>query len=136
MPHITVEYSANAEKDVDMRALVHAIHEAALQTGVFELGAIRTRASRRDIYEIADGDPDNVFIHVDLNIGAGRDVATRRRLAEAVLSALRKATESLAARSGLALSVEIREIDGATAQRSNNLHARLAAKQVGAKAGS
>ncbi|HVZ12916.1 MAG TPA: hypothetical protein VG894_00500 [Bauldia sp.] len=129
MPHITIEYSANVEKDVDVRSLVHAIHLAAIESGVFELAAIRTRATRREIYEIADGDPDNAFIHVDVNLAPGRGAEVRRGVAQAMLDTLGKATEAVAARSGLALSVEVRQIDNATAQRRNNLHQRLASKR-------
>ena len=60
MPHVTVEYSANLETDVAPRALVDAVHDAVLSTGAFELGAARTRAERRDVYAIADRDPDKI----------------------------------------------------------------------------
>jgi 5-carboxymethyl-2-hydroxymuconate isomerase len=136
MPHITIEYSANLEKDVDIRALVHGVHAAALASGVFEMGAVRTRAERRDVYEIADGDPANAFIHVDLNMAPGRDVAARKRVAQATLDVVAEATKAVFTRSGLALSVEIHEIDNATALRLNNLHARMAAKGQSRKAAS
>jgi 5-carboxymethyl-2-hydroxymuconate isomerase len=128
MPHITIEYSANVEKDVDVRALVHAIHRTAIESGVFELAAIRTRASRRDVYEIADGDPGNAFIHVDVNLAPGRDAEIRRGVAQAMLDVLGKATDTIAAHAGVALSVEVRQIDNATAQRRNNLHQRLSGR--------
>ena len=54
MPHLIVEYSANLERDVDIPRLVAAVHAAALETGVFPIGGIRTRAERRDIYQVAD----------------------------------------------------------------------------------
>jgi 5-carboxymethyl-2-hydroxymuconate isomerase len=134
VPHITIEYSANLETDTDISNLVHTIHEVALASGVFEVAAVRTRAARRDVYEIADGDPDNAFIHVELSVAPGRDAAVRQGVAKSVLDALTKLTEARATRSGLALSVEVREIDNATAQRRNNLHARLATKRDAAKA--
>jgi len=51
MPHLIVEYSANLERDVDISRVVAAIHAAALETGVFPIGGIRTRAERRDVYK-------------------------------------------------------------------------------------
>ena len=42
MPHLIVEYSANLEPALDIRGLVEALHEAALETGVFPIGGIRT----------------------------------------------------------------------------------------------
>ena len=127
MPHIRVEYSANLEQDADIRALVDQVHAAVLKTGVFELGAVRTRAVRRDVYRIADGDPGNVFVHVDASIAPGRDAATRKRVAQAILDTIAAATCTIAATRGVALSVEIREIDNSAALRLNNLHERLRA---------
>ncbi len=135
MPHVVVEYSANLEADVDPRRLVDAVHAAALATGIFELGAVRTRAERRDIYAVADGDPDNAFVAVMARIGTGRDVETRRRLAAALLAAVEAQTSDAYARRGLALSVEVVEIDKAASLRKNNLHARMQAKAAAQAAG-
>lgn len=128
MPHVTVEYSANLERDVASRALVDAIHDAVLATGAFELGAVRTRAARRDVYAVADRDPENAFVAVRLAIGKGRDVETRKRVSREVMDALEAVTHDAFARRGLALSVEIQEIDDVATLRTNNLHARMKAK--------
>jgi 5-carboxymethyl-2-hydroxymuconate isomerase len=128
MPHITVEYSANLESNVDPHRLISAVHEAALATGIFELGAVRTRAERRDVYAVADRDPDNAFVAVYARIAPGRDVETRRRLARALLEGIEATVADLCAQRGLAISVEILEIDDTAALRKNNLHARMKAK--------
>jgi 5-carboxymethyl-2-hydroxymuconate isomerase len=94
MPHIVVEYSANLGEKLDIGALLEKIHDAVLVSGVFEIGAVRTRAERRDMYRIADGDPNYAFVHIDLRIGPGRDVGTRRRLAESVLNTLSASQQS------------------------------------------
>ena len=54
MPHLIVEYSGNLEKQLDMPAILRVVHDAALATGVFPFGGIRTRGERRDLYLIAD----------------------------------------------------------------------------------
>lgn len=82
MPHLIVEYSANLEQALDIAKLVAALHEAALETGVFPIGGIRTRAARRDVYRIADGHAGNGFIHVQARIGAGRPPEVRQQAAE------------------------------------------------------
>jgi 5-carboxymethyl-2-hydroxymuconate isomerase len=128
MPHIIVEYSANLEPSVDIPALLREVHKAALASGVFQIGAIRTRAERRDQFVIADGDPSNGFIHVDMRIAPGRDAATRMRVAQTVLDVVAGATRDVFARTGLGLSAEVREIDNSAAARLNNLHERMAAK--------
>lgn len=133
MPHITVEYSANLEADLSPRRLVDALHRAALETGVFPVGGLRTRAERRDIYAVADGDPDNAFVAVVARIGQGRDAATRRRVAEALMRVLERETADAFARRGLGLTVEVQEIDGAASLKTNNLHERMARNSEGAR---
>lgn len=128
MPHFIVEYSANLESDVAPRRLVDAVHKAVQASGVFELAAIRTRAERREVYDIADCDPRHAFVAVTGRIAPGRDAQTRQRVADMVLDALAHETAAAFETRGLALSVEISEIDNAAAARKNNLHARLATK--------
>ena len=126
MPHIVVEYSANLESDLSPQQLIAAIHAAALETGVFPLGGTRTRAERRDMFVVADGNPDNAFVAISARIGEGRDAPTRKRVADALMSVLKRETEGAFRKRGLALSVEVQEIDGAASVKHNNLHERLA----------
>ena len=128
MPHITIEYSANLETDVAPAVLVDALHAAALATGVFPLGGLRTRAERRDVYRIADGDAGNAFVAVVARIGAGRDAATRLRVAEALMRVLEDVTAQAFARRGLAMTVDVEEIDAGASLKTNNLHERMKAK--------
>jgi 5-carboxymethyl-2-hydroxymuconate isomerase len=125
VPHIIVEYSANLEEAIPIEALVKDVHRAVLATGTFKLGAVRTRAARRDIFVIADGDPRNVFINVVARIGRGRELEKRRGLAEAIMAVLDQQTATLVSARGLALSVYVEEIDEDGALRKNNLHARM-----------
>jgi 5-carboxymethyl-2-hydroxymuconate isomerase len=128
MPHVIVEYSANLDDRIGIVDLIRDVHETVLGTGVFEIGAVRTRAERRDVFRIADGDASHAFIHVEVRIGPGRDAETRKRLAQAIMDTIGAATREVFARSGLALSVEVREIDNTATLRVNNLHDRMAAK--------
>jgi 5-carboxymethyl-2-hydroxymuconate isomerase len=128
MPHVVVEYSANLEAELDIRALLQKIHAAVLASGVFKVGAVRTRAERREVYVIADGDPDNAFIHIEIRMAPGRDAAARKGVAQGVLDTIAAETRDVFARAGLGLSVEVREIDNSASVRLNNLHERVVAK--------
>ena len=97
---------------------------------MFPIGGVRTRAARRDMYAIADGDPANAFCAVLIRIGRGRDEDTRGRVSQAVLATLADMTAEAFKKRGLSLSVEIQEIDEAGASRKNNLHERLKTKRV------
>ena len=123
MPHLIVEYSANLEQRIDISALVSAVHAAALETGVFPIGGLRTRAERRDIYLIADTHPDNAFVHVQARIGHGRDAAVRQSAAEHIFAAVKRVTNDAFAVSPLGLTLEIVEIDPIGSLKHNNLHA-------------
>ena len=126
MPHITVEYSANLEAHVSPQRLVDALHRAALGTGVFSIGGLRTRGERRDVYVIADGDPENVFVAIIARIGAGRDADTRKRVAAELMRVLEAETANVFRTRGVGLTVEVQEIDPTASLKTNNLHERLA----------
>ena len=122
MPHIVIECSDNVRARADVPALLERVHAAALSTGIFPEGGIRTRLAERHDYLIADGDPSNAFVHVVLRIREGRDVATRRRAAETVFTAVCDALDATFQTAPLAISLEIQEIDPEMSFRKNNLH--------------
>jgi 5-carboxymethyl-2-hydroxymuconate isomerase len=131
MPHLTIEYSANLASGIDVEGLVDRLHDAAIETGVFPLGGIRTRAVARQHYRIADGDPTHAFVHVVLRIAAGRDPAMRDRAGQHVFDALTAALAAVMETRGLAISFELQEISPAWSARLNNIHQRLAAGTPG-----
>jgi 5-carboxymethyl-2-hydroxymuconate isomerase len=128
MPHLIIEYSANVVPTVDIGGLVRAVHAAALETGVFPIGGLRTRAFRHDLYAVADLHPDNGFIHVQARIGAGRTPEVRQQAADHIFAAVKHVTADAFARGPLGLTLEIVEIDPVGALKHNNLHDAVAAR--------
>lgn len=128
MPHVVVEYSANLEADIAPQRLVETVHRAVLAFPAFEAPGVRTRAARREHFLVADGDPENAFIAVTIRIGPGRSAATRKAASEAVMDALHGAVADIYRRRGLALSVEVTELDDAGMTRKNNLRDRAKAR--------
>ncbi len=122
MAHIVIEISDNVRERTDLDALLERTHAAALTTGVFPIGGLRTRIEERTAYRIADGNPDNAFVHVTMRIGAGRDEATKRAAAQAVFDVVCAALAPAFAASPLAISLELQEIDPALSFKHNNLH--------------
>ncbi len=130
MPHIILECSANLAGRVDLDELVRAVHEAALETGVFPVGGTRTRLAIRERYRIADGDPANAFAHAVLRIGAGRDAPTKHAAGSHVFAALAAALGEAYAAGPLAISLEVQELDPALSFKQNNLHEYVAARRA------
>ncbi len=126
MPHLIVEYSANLEEAMDLDRLMAKLRDGAAASGMFPLGGIRVRGERRDRYLVADGQPDNGFVHLTARIGHGRDADTRRRAAEALFEVLCSHLQPMFDSRGLGVSLEVVEIDPVTSMKRNNLHERLA----------
>lgn len=134
MPHLIVEYSANLEKVIDIQALVHAVQNAAHETGIFPKAGTRTRAERRDVYEIADGHPDNGFVHLIVRVGTGRTVEVRKQAGDLIFARLTAALDEVYQARPLAISFEMVEIDPDTTWKQNNIQAALEAREQGSAA--
>jgi 5-carboxymethyl-2-hydroxymuconate isomerase len=133
MAHVIVEYSANLRSEVDLPRLLRALHASALATGIFPVGGLRTRAYEAEHFCIADGHPDNAFVHVMLRVGHGRDIATRKQTCEAVFGSLCDELAALSERLPLGLSLEMQEIDPVLTMKKNNLHAYVQKRAVSRK---
>jgi 5-carboxymethyl-2-hydroxymuconate isomerase len=131
MAHIVIEYSANLGECIDFPGFLEAVHTAALATGVFPIGGVRTRAYAAEHYRIADGHADNAFVHTMLRVGHGRDVETRKRACEAIFAAICNQLADLFERIPLGLSLEMQEIDPVLTLKKNNLHEYVKKRTAG-----
>jgi 5-carboxymethyl-2-hydroxymuconate isomerase len=128
MPHQTIEYSANLEPELDIDALVSALHETAAGIDALPIGGLRTRAVAREHYRIADGHPDNTFINVFLRIAPGRPFDVRKAAGEKLFQALCDYLEEIYSSTPLAISYEIQELDADLRWKKNNIREYLAAR--------
>ncbi|MGR8918202.1 MAG: 5-carboxymethyl-2-hydroxymuconate Delta-isomerase [Gammaproteobacteria bacterium] len=132
MPHLIIEYSANLERDLELPALITSLHETVASIDAFPLAGLRTRAARREHYRIADGHPDNSFVHLSLAIGHGRPPEVRETAGAAIFAALKTALEPVSAKRPLAISFEIRELDPVTSYKAGNIRDYLARRDTSA----
>ncbi len=121
MPHVIAEYSANLEDRLDVAALVADLHQAAIDSGIAELPAIRTRAVRREHTRVADGNPANGFVHIVARLRAGRSIDQRKHLGQMLLAAADKRLEAVYPTHPLGLTVEVHDIDPDMTFRRNTL---------------
>src|SRR4051794_901228 len=96
------------------------LRDTAIATGIFPLGGTRVRAYQSTDYLIADGHPDNTFVHVLMRIGHGRDLETRKRAADAIFAAACDNLAALYEQLPLGISFEMQEISPELAYRKNN----------------
>ncbi|MEO6781009.1 MAG: 5-carboxymethyl-2-hydroxymuconate Delta-isomerase [Bradyrhizobium sp.] len=128
MPHFTLEYSANLDARLDIGKVVEIVRKAAVETGIFPLGGIRVRSVRCEHYAIADGSADFGFLDMVLRLGAGRDLATRKKAGEHVFKALSTHLDPVFANSKFALSFDMQINDKETSWKRNNIHDALKAE--------
>ena len=128
MPHLTVEYSANVDRLIDMQAFCTAMRDAMVATGIFPLGGIRVRAFPCETYVIADGDPAHAYLHMICRAGHGRDEETRQKAAEQIYYAAETFLKPQIT-TPFALSLDFDELSPVTSlKRFNTIHEYLKAK--------
>jgi 5-carboxymethyl-2-hydroxymuconate isomerase len=125
VPHISMEYSSNLEHKIDLAVICRVAKSAMMETGLFELGAVRVRAIRCEHFAIADELPENTFLAVLVRIGAGRSMEEKARVGETLNAALIDALKPLFATPHFALSLDILENNPTLSWKQNTIHARL-----------
>ena len=125
MPHLTIEYSANIEANVDVAAFCAVMRDAMVGTGIFPLSGIRVRAFPGHTYVIADGDPSLGYLNMICRVGAGRDEATRQKAAEHLYAAAETFLKPVVS-GPFALSLDLDELHPVTSlKRFNTIHDHL-----------
>lgn len=122
---MVIEYSANLDAKVDMSALCALVSRTIIETGLFELGAVRVRAFRAEAFAIADRLPENGFVDMNFRIGKGRSAEEKQRTGEAIFAAVSQHLAPQFTTPHFALSLEIREIDAELSWKKNAIHPRL-----------
>jgi 5-carboxymethyl-2-hydroxymuconate isomerase len=125
MPHLTIEHSANLTGLTDVQGLCNDLHRAMLESGLFELGAVRVRALAATAYVVADRAPENAFADLRLRIGQGRTEIERQALGRRLMQVAEMHFANLLARPHFALSLSIEEIDSHFSWKKNTIHPRL-----------
>ena len=125
MTHITIDYSANLEPEVDIAALCDLLRRAAIETGEFPVAGVRVRAFAASHVSIADGNPDHGYIDIGVRLRGGRDLATRERATAHIFAAAEEFLAPVMARRSLALSLEMRDIDPALSPKTGSIRDHL-----------
>jgi len=110
MAHLVVEYSANVEPALDVRALVATLADAAGASGVLPPVGLRVRAYRAETFQVGDGTRDAAFVHVAVRVGPGRERPVLEAEADRLFRALQAATSEASAALPLTLSLELAEL--------------------------
>lgn len=86
MPHCIIEYSDTL--DIPPSRLVEAVHQAVVESALFDTSHIKTRAMAYEHFQLADNSRD--FIHVTIRLHGGRTAQQKQHLTASILQALHK----------------------------------------------
>ena len=101
------------------------IRIAAIETGAFPLAGIRVRAGAFSHYSIADGSPENCFLHIFVRLRAGRSAKQKELVSSKVFEAARAHLSLQLQDLPLAISLELKEIDTDNSPKLNSIRNRL-----------
>lgn len=104
MPHIVIEYPADAVNDSQVEAMLDAVHQSVVASGLFDESHIKLRALPLDHYRL--GGRRAPFLHAQLRIHRGRTPEQRQLLSRGVLAVLRAQQWPL-----VAITVEVVEME-------------------------
>ena len=88
MPHLTIEVTENLRSQVKAAALLDAVQEELLASGVFDGPDIKSRVMWLSDFRIGRATGEEAFVHASLALLAGRVEAVRKQLSKVIVAAL------------------------------------------------
>lgn len=126
MAHFILEYSNNLqESEIKVDLLFEKLHDCAIDSGIFPIAGIRSRAIAYDRYRIADGDPDLAFVNLSVKVGSGRSVEVRKEVGRQLFDVLTGHLQPVVDSRRIGISFEMRELDPDVKFNKNNIHEKF-----------
>jgi len=110
MPQLTLEFTSNIVEKNNMNDLFqecHSILEKILPT---DIDSCKSRSIEHHNYHIGDGNPNNAFVHVSLDIMPGRSLDTQKNVGDNLMLILKNYFASSLAELNLQITLEITEL--------------------------
>lgn len=126
MAHFVLEYSDNIDAHtLSLSALFEKLHTAMVETGIFKLKGVRSRAYACHDYRLADGNPQHMFVHLSFLIGAGRSEEEKERVAKLIFMIFSDHFDACFEVRGVMMSFEMRELEPVYKYNRNNIEDHL-----------
>lgn len=122
MAHFYAECTDNIREQAELPVLFSNVNQTLVNTGLFPLAGIRSRAIWLDTWQMADGQQDYAFVHMTLKIGYGRSIEHRQAVGKTLFALIQAHFAALMSQRYLALSFVIEEMDPTLSFKQNNAH--------------
>lgn len=117
MPHCIFQYPANIADEPDWPRIMRKIHEGLISTGLFVAGDIKSRVIGHDNYRIGNGEDNQSFVTLNLQILDGRSDEFKRQIADMALEILVASFQKPLVEQKCGVTVQVSEIHRASYQR-------------------
>jgi len=108
MPHCIIEHSKELDNEIESRLMINAVHQGALDSGLFEESHIKSRTLAYQHYKT--GASDLRFIHITAKILSGRTIEQKADLSQKILAQF----EAFVINKGLSkisITVEVKDLE-------------------------
>jgi 5-carboxymethyl-2-hydroxymuconate isomerase len=106
MPNLIMEYTNSVDERANIPLLLEELHQGLITSELFEVPAIKSRAIRLDEWLVGDAQDREDFIHVTVELMAGRTDEQKSQLAEKLIHIMAEQAPNIES-----LTVNLREID-------------------------
>ncbi|USD65467.1 5-carboxymethyl-2-hydroxymuconate Delta-isomerase [Vibrio sp. SCSIO 43136] len=115
MPNLVLEYSNSVEQRVNVQGLLEDLHQVAMESGLFDIASIKSRALRCHHWLIGDKEDSEDFIHISFELLSGRTEEQKRDLSRQLMAVLQQQADSIHS-----LTVNVRDMDRSCFQKVLN----------------
>ncbi len=110
MPQINLEYTVNISQDITARDIFPKIHQILGDVASIPQSNCKSRLHRVDDFHIADGDPKNAFVHLEIRFIEGRSPEIKTKIGQQCLEQLQAYFAESTSSLNLQITVEILDI--------------------------
>lgn len=111
-----MEYSNRIEERANIQSILQDLHQVAIDSNLFEIELIKSRAIRIHDWLVSDKADDVDFVHVTVEMLAGRSLEQRQALSVDLCNALQEKLDFVAS-----ITVNIREMEKGCFQNVSQL---------------
>ncbi|WP_260261279.1 5-carboxymethyl-2-hydroxymuconate Delta-isomerase [Vibrio intestinalis] len=106
MPNLVMEYSNSVDERVNVQGLLEDLHHVALQSGLFDVASVKSRATRYHDWLIGEEANSVDFIHITFELLSGRTQEQKRELSRQLMNILQEQASHIRS-----LTVNVRDMD-------------------------
>ncbi|GAL15095.1 5-carboxymethyl-2-hydroxymuconate delta-isomerase [Vibrio astriarenae] len=115
MPNLIMEYTNTVEEQVNVQGLLEDLHRVAIDSGLFDVTSIKSRALRCHHWLIGEDEDDSDFIHITFELLDGRTEEQKRELSRGLMVVLAEQASHIKS-----LTINIRDMDRSCFQKVVN----------------